>query len=294
MPKLTQPIVVCLTLVILAGLITGCIPTATSQLGPRPAPDTLGAVEAYLRKYQPGPLPACLSKRRPPSDRHGVLLAERWAEGRRTWMPLNRISKHLIDATIANRGCHVFHQPRVDPARSRRRLGNAQQGDVVSGASTITMQLARNLFFGPDQRYQQSMDRKVLEAGLAQEMTSLFSKDEILEMYLNLLNYGHLAYGRKQRRRSTSASPRRICLWPRRRCWQVFRSSRPIWSCSRISSRQSSPACRAGHDGAPWLPYAGRSRRRSRAAGAESRAGGGSERRPISCNTWTMCWTAAG
>ena len=74
-------------------------------------------------------------------------------------------------------------------------LGNAQQGDVVSGASTITMQLARNLFLGDDQRYQQSMDRKMLEAGLAQEVTSLFSKDEILEMYLNLLNYGHLAYG---------------------------------------------------------------------------------------------------
>ena len=57
------------------------------------------------------------------------------------------------------------------------------------------MQLARNLFLGDDQRYQQSMDRKMLEAGLAQEVTSLFTKDEILEMYLNLLNYGHMAYG---------------------------------------------------------------------------------------------------
>ena len=66
---------------------------------------------------------------------------------------------------------------------------------MVSGASTITMQLARNLFMGPDQRYAQSMDRKLLEAGLAQELTSLFSKDELLEMYLNLLNYAHLTYG---------------------------------------------------------------------------------------------------
>ena len=57
------------------------------------------------------------------------------------------------------------------------------------------MQLARNLFLGDDQRYEQSMDRKMLEAGLAQEVTSLFSKDEILEMYLNLLNYGHMTYG---------------------------------------------------------------------------------------------------
>ncbi len=57
------------------------------------------------------------------------------------------------------------------------------------------MQLSRNLFLGPDERYEQSMDRKVLEAGLAQELNELFSKDEILEMYLNLANYGHLAYG---------------------------------------------------------------------------------------------------
>ncbi len=56
MPILTRPLVICLTLAILAGLLAGCMPPATSQLGPRPAPDTLGAVEAYLRKYQPGPL----------------------------------------------------------------------------------------------------------------------------------------------------------------------------------------------------------------------------------------------
>ena len=61
-------------------------------------------------------------------------------------------------------------------------LTNYQAGQVVSGASTITMQLARNLFLGPDERYEQSMDRKMLEAGLAQELTDLFSKDENLEM----------------------------------------------------------------------------------------------------------------
>ena len=195
MPKLTQPIVVCLILVLLAGSLAGCIPPATSQLGPRPAPDTLGAVEAYLQKYQPGPLPRVFQTSRL-YDRYGALLAERWSEGRRTWVPLNRISKHLIDATIATEDATFLTNPGVDAARiAGAALGNAQQGDVVSGASTITMQLARNLFLGDDQRYQQSMDRKMLEAGLAQEVTSLFSKDEILEMYLNLLNYGHMAYG---------------------------------------------------------------------------------------------------
>ena len=195
MPSLTRPLVIFLTLVLLAGLIAGCIPPATNQLGPRPAPDTLGAVEAYLQKYQPGPLPRVFQTSRL-YDRHGILLAERWSDGRRTWLPLSRIPKYLIDATIATEDATFYTNPGVDAARiAGAALGNAQQGDVVSGASTITMQLARNLFLGDDQRYQQSMDRKMLEAGLAQEVTSLFSKDEILEMYLNLLNYGHLAYG---------------------------------------------------------------------------------------------------
>src|SRR5690606_35562828 len=57
------------------------------------------------------------------------------------------------------------------------------------------MQLAKMLFLAPDVRLQQSMDRKMLEAGLAQELTGMFTKNEVLEMYLNLLNYGHLAYG---------------------------------------------------------------------------------------------------
>jgi penicillin-binding protein 1C len=195
MPIFTRPLIVCLTLVLFAAVLVGCIPPATNQLGPRPATDTLGAVEAYLRKYQPGPLPRVFQTSRL-YDRHGALLAERWSEGRRTWIPLTRISKHLIDATIATEDATFLTNPGVDAARiAGAALGNAQEGDVVSGASTITMQLARNLFLGDDQRYQQSMDRKLLEAGLAQEVTSLFSKDEILEMYLNLLNYGHLAYG---------------------------------------------------------------------------------------------------
>ncbi|MCB0110669.1 MAG: transglycosylase domain-containing protein, partial [Caldilineaceae bacterium] len=48
---------------------------------------------------------------------------------------------------------------------------------------------------GPEQRYHQSVDSKLLEIGLAQELTDLYVKAELLEMYLNLLNYGNLAYG---------------------------------------------------------------------------------------------------
>jgi penicillin-binding protein 1C len=153
------------------------------------------SVEAYLQRYQPGPEPRLFQTTRV-VDRHGTLLAELWDEGRRTWVSLDQISPHLLDATIATEDATFYVNPGIDPARiAGAALQNAQEGQVVSGASTITMQLARNLFLGPDTRYDQTVDRKMLEAGLAQELTTLFSKDELLEMYLNMLNYGHLAYG---------------------------------------------------------------------------------------------------
>lgn len=174
-------------------LLAACMPS--DRIGPRPAAGTLGSVEAYLQRYQPGPLPRVFQTTRY-LDRHGRLLAEQWEEGRRTWIPLSRVSKHLIDATIATEDATFYQNLGVDPARiAGAALKNAQEGQVVSGASTITMQLARNLFLGPEDRYDQDMDRKMIEAGLAQELTSLFTKDELLEMYLNLLNYSHLAYG---------------------------------------------------------------------------------------------------
>ncbi len=180
-------------LLALIALLAGCAPP--NQLGGRPAPSVQESAEIYLQRYQPGPLPRIFETTRV-VDRRGALLAELWDEGRRTWVPLDHVSQHLIDATIATEDASFYTNVGVDPARiAGAALQNAQQGGVVSGASTITMQLARNLFLGPDSRYAVNMDRKMLEAGLAQELTSLFSKDELLEMYLNLLNYGHLAYG---------------------------------------------------------------------------------------------------
>ena len=167
----------------------------TDLLGTERASDPMAAAEAYLRQYQPGPLPRLFQTTRI-YDRKGRLLAETFGEGRRIWVGLDDVSPHLIDATVAVEDATFFSNPGVDARRiAGAAIQNLQEGEVVSGASTITMQLARNLFLGPEQRYDQSVDRKVLEAGLAQELTALYSKAEILEMYLNLLNYGQLAYG---------------------------------------------------------------------------------------------------
>ncbi len=129
-------------------------------------------------------------------DRHGELIAELFGEGRRIWSPLSAIDSDLISATVATEDNTFFINIGVDPLRvAMATLRNLRNGQIVSGASTITMQLARNLFFSPEQRLDQSMERKVQEAQLARDLTKLYSKDEILEIYLNLLNYGNLAYG---------------------------------------------------------------------------------------------------
>ncbi|MBV7338625.1 PBP1A family penicillin-binding protein [Chloroflexi bacterium TSY] len=173
--------------------LIGC--AAQAQIGDRPTNHLLTAVEAYLQQYQPGPQPR-LFQTTILYDRHGELIAEFYAEGRRTWVSLSNVSQHLIDATIATEDDSFYQHTGVDLERVVGAvIQNTQNQEIVSGASTITMQLARNLFMGWEQRYEQSLDRKIQEAGIAQELTDLFTKNEILEIYLNLLNYGNLNYG---------------------------------------------------------------------------------------------------
>jgi penicillin-binding protein 1C len=192
--RVARVVTVVLVATLVALFLSACIPQSP-PLGPRPGQTPLEAAEAYLQKYQPGTTPRVFQTTRI-YDRNGVLIARLWNEGQRTWLPFHKIPKNLVDATIAAEDSTFYYNTGIDSARViGAALQNWQEGQIVSGASTITMQLARNLFLGPDERYEQSMDRKMLEAGLAQDLTSLFSKDEILEMYLNLANYGHLAYG---------------------------------------------------------------------------------------------------
>jgi penicillin-binding protein 1C len=155
----------------------------------------LAIAEAYLREYQPGPLPRVFQTT-VIYDRHGTKLAEIVDEGYRTWIPLNRISPHLINALLATEDATFYENPGYD---ARRVIGalmqNAEAGEVISGASTVTMQLARQLFFSPEERFEQTVDRKIFETLLAQDLTLTYSKDEILEMYLNLVHFGRTLYG---------------------------------------------------------------------------------------------------
>ncbi|MCL4369041.1 MAG: transglycosylase domain-containing protein [Actinobacteria bacterium] len=131
-------------------------------------------------------------------DRDGNLLYEILdpQAGRRTYVPLNKISPYLMAATIATEDKLYYSHPGFDAwAIVRAIWQNYQQGDTVSGASTITQQVTRNLLFSADERSQRTPLRKIREIMLAAEITRRYTKDEILELYLNQAYYGNIAYG---------------------------------------------------------------------------------------------------
>ncbi len=140
-------------------------------------------------------------------DRNGNLLYEILDpnEGRRTFITLDKISPSLIAATIATEDKSFYTNPGFDPIAILRALWqNLRGGETVSGASTITQQVARIFYLrledcdqpdAPSSCFEQSYSRKANEILLAAEIGRRYSKDEILELYLNEIYYGNLAYG---------------------------------------------------------------------------------------------------
>ena len=131
-------------------------------------------------------------------DRKGRLLWEFYDPdaGRRTVVPLTEISQYLIDATLAAEDANFYSNPGIEPRGIARAVyQNLTEGDIVSGASTITQQLVKNVLIPEDERYQQTPSRKIREALLAYQITQKISKSQILALYLNEIFYGNQAYG---------------------------------------------------------------------------------------------------
>lgn len=110
----------------------------------------------------------------------------------REWVPLEDISDELIEATIAIEDKRFYNHFGFDIRRIvGSALANIQAGARVEGASTITMQLARNIYLS----HEKTWIRKVKETLYAIRLELNYSKDDILEGYLNTIYYGHGAYG---------------------------------------------------------------------------------------------------
>ena len=131
-------------------------------------------------------------------DRNGNTLYEILdpTAGRRTYVQLGQISPALVAATIATEDKDFYSHPGFDPVAILQAIwANVSSNGNGGGASTITQQLARALLLSPEERVQRSYLRKVREIILSAEITRQYSKDEILELYLNEIYYGNLSYG---------------------------------------------------------------------------------------------------
>jgi penicillin-binding protein 1A len=136
-----------------------------------------------------------LAEVRPPSvtilDQHGAQIAAYGGVGGE-WVPRRQIPDSLVKAVLATEDRRFYSHEGVDFwGVIRAIVVNLRHGDVVQGGSTITQQLAKNLFLTPDR----TLKRKVQEAMLAYSLESRLSKDELLEQYLNRVYFGSGAYG---------------------------------------------------------------------------------------------------
>lgn len=111
---------------------------------------------------------------------------------RHEWVPWARISPHLKRAVIAAEDARFVEHAGLDwEAIAKAREKNRQRGRVVAGGSTITQQLAKNLFLSPSKSYL----RKGQEAVIAFMLEAILSKERILELYLNVIEWGNGVFG---------------------------------------------------------------------------------------------------
>ena len=132
------------------------------------------------------------------TDRHGRTLYEAIDPNgsKQVPVPLADIPLACRDATIATEDSRFYMHPGVDPLGIARALWqNWRTGETISGASTLTQQLARNLYLTPEERAERTLRRKLREAWLAWRLERTHSKDELLALYLNTTYYGHFATG---------------------------------------------------------------------------------------------------
>ncbi|CAG9620088.1 transglycosylase domain-containing protein [Sutcliffiella rhizosphaerae] len=125
-------------------------------------------------------------------SKDGAIIGEAHSGEKRYWVELDDISPFLIDATVAVEDRRFFSHHGFDPKRIvGALLADIKARSKVQGASTISQQYARNLFLVHDKTWK----RKLEEALYTIRIEANYSKEEILEGYLNTIYYGHGAYG---------------------------------------------------------------------------------------------------
>ena len=125
-------------------------------------------------------------------DEHGTLIYQATDEGLQISEPLNAISPDLVHAEIAIEDQNFWTNPGYDiTGIVRAALTNYNSGHIVAGGSTITQQLIKNAVVGK----KDTILRKLEELILAPEATRYYTKQQLMDMYLNTTFYGNQAYG---------------------------------------------------------------------------------------------------
>ncbi|NUN63849.1 PBP1A family penicillin-binding protein [Pseudanabaena biceps] len=120
-------------------------------------------------------------------DINGGLIARLHGDVNREVVTLDRISPHLKRSVLAMEDAYFYTHKGIDPSGiGRAVLANFNAGGTVEGGSTLTQQLVKNLFLSNER----SLSRKVAEAVLAMRVEQVFTKEQILEMYLNQVFWG--------------------------------------------------------------------------------------------------------
>jgi len=137
-------------------------------------------------------------------DRNGKLLYELFDEstGLRKYVPHEEMSLYLVAATISAEDSSFMDNPGVNfnglvsAAWDNFSPFGGSPGILEGrGGSSITQQLVKNIYFTPEERTDRSIDRKLKETAIALELTRDYSKEQILEWYLNLISYGGVFIG---------------------------------------------------------------------------------------------------
>ena len=125
-------------------------------------------------------------------DVHGNLITTVHSTENRLPVPINEVPKELQDAFVATEDSRFYSHHGIDPIGILRAIWvNVVHSGVAEGGSTITQQLARNAFLSQDR----TLKRKISEALLALKIEQHYTKQEILEMYMNQIYFGQGAYG---------------------------------------------------------------------------------------------------
>ncbi len=145
---------------------------------------TLPPIGPLLEGYEPPQTSRILA-------RDGTIIGELFLE-RRTVVPLGKIPEVMVDAVIAAEDAAFRSHEGLDyPGMVRAIIANVVSGRLAQGASTITQQVARTFFLSREKTF----SRKIREILLTKRIEERLTKDEILFLYLNQINFGHARYG---------------------------------------------------------------------------------------------------